>query len=92
MTDWDEDYDDEDEYEYDESDADLEEEFGPCPECGAEMSVDLEMCPACGYWLTAADPKGLWAGSSPVQGLRAFGKVVLIAILVAILSGVAMLL
>lgn len=91
MTDWDEDYDDE-EYEYDESDSDLEEEFGPCPECGAEMSVDLEMCPKCGYWLTAADRKALWAGSSSAQAMQTFGKVVLVALLVAILSGVAMLL
>lgn len=62
---------DEDDFddEYYEADWDEEgEEFEPpvrvCPECGAEVFGDLDMCPSCGHWLEAAprplDGKPTW--------------------------------
>jgi len=86
--DWDdeEDWDEEDEGYEEESD---EEATGLCPECRAEIHVDAEMCPSCGYWLTTADRHRMWDDESQVKGLMSVGKIVLVVILIALMSGLA---
>ncbi len=73
-----------DPYEQDDED---DEAIGLCPECRAEIHVDAEVCPSCGYWLTTADRHAMWDGDSPVQGFMSVGKVVLVVILIALMSG-----
>ena len=64
-----------------------QEETGPCPECGAELHVDAETCYACGHWLTTAERHKLWDGGSKARGAMSIGKVVLVAVLIALMSG-----
>lgn len=82
--DWDDDFED-GEFDSDEFD---DEAVGPCPECGAELHVDAEVCNACGYWLTTADRHKLWDEGSSVRGAMGVGKIVLVLILVVLLSGI----
>jgi len=83
--------------EWAEDDEDWDDEYeedgatGLCPECRAEIDVEAEMCPACGYWLTTADRHALWDGRSPVRGVMSVGKMVLVVILIVVMSGLAML-
>jgi len=79
-------WDDEDEDEFDESD----DATGRCPECQTEIHMDAEVCPSCGYWLTTADRHAMWDGTSPAKGLMSVGKVVLVVILIALMSGLAL--
>ena len=75
--------------------ADDYEEFvgatGGCPECGAEIDVEAEACPSCGYWLTTAERHTLWDGGSQVKGMMGVGKVALVVILIALMSGLLLL-
>jgi ribosomal protein L37E len=64
-----------------------EEESAPCPECGKEIFVDAEMCPACGYWLTTAERHAIWSGGSSSAKLLSVGKVLLVVVLIALMSG-----
>jgi len=64
-----------------------DEAAGPCPECGAELHVDAEVCNACGYWLTTEDRHKLWDGGSSVRGMMGVGKVLFVITLIALLSG-----
>jgi hypothetical protein len=57
------DFDDRDEDWYDEVD-DAEEMPGRCPECGGPVYEFADRCPACGYWLTAADRRKIWRADS----------------------------
>lgn len=86
MDEWDDDELDED---WDEEDDEASEydETGPCPECGVDLHVDAETCFACGYWLTTADRHKLWDGGSQVRGAMSVGKVVLVVVLIALMSG-----
>lgn len=45
----------------------------PCPDCGAEVHVEAEACPACGYWITDAERDAGWRDSSTSGRIRAFG-------------------
>ncbi len=80
-----------DDWDDDDNWADEYEEFvgatGGCPECGAEIDVEAEACPSCGYWLTTAERHTLWDADSPAKGAMNVGKVVLVAILIALMSG-----
>ncbi len=79
--------DDWDEAEDDWDDESEVEQTGPCPECGAELHVDAETCYACGHWLTTVERHQLWDAGSPVRGVLGVGKIVLVMVLVALLSG-----
>jgi hypothetical protein len=82
-------YDDghDDDYDDAEEEVDEEEEVAPCPQCGAEIFVDAEMCTACGHWLSVAERHALWSGGSQSNSLLSVGKVVLIVVLIALMSG-----
>lgn len=81
---WDEEDDDWD----DAHEEDFEhDETGPCPECGADLHVDAEACYACGHWLTTAERHQLWDAGSPVRGTMGIGKIVLVLVLIALMSG-----
>jgi hypothetical protein len=48
----------------DDPDADDADESAVCPECGGTMFLGADKCPACGYWLSAADRRALGTDSS----------------------------
>jgi hypothetical protein len=39
-----------------------DEETAPCPECGGPVYDVTDKCPACGYWLSAADRRAIRRG------------------------------
>jgi len=60
---------------------------GDCPECGAEIDVEAEMCPACGYWLTTAERHKLWDGGSRSKAALSAGQFVLVILLALLFLG-----
>ena len=84
----------EDDNDWDYAGEEFDEEFvvitGGCPECGTEIDVEAEVCPSCGYWLTTAERHTLWDADSPAKGAMSAGKVVLVVILIALMSGLAL--
>lgn len=77
-----------DEWEEDDWDDEADDdETGPCPECSAELHTDAETCFACGHWLTTAERHKLWDGGSQMRDAMGIGKVVLIVILIALMTG-----
>jgi hypothetical protein len=61
-----------------------------CPECGGPVHEFLDKCPACGYWLSAADRRALRPGESKPSWIRTTAIVVLVAIVFGLLvAGVA---
>lgn len=80
-----EDYEDGDDYPEDDCELHEEHQFAPCPECGAEMHVEAEMCPDCGYWLSTAERHALWDSGS--SSLLSTGKFFLVVLLVVLFLG-----
>ena len=62
-------------------------EYGPCPECGEEMDVEAEMCPACGHWLSTAERHKLWDGGSTAKAALSVGQKVLVIVLAVLFLG-----
>jgi len=82
-------YDDEEWYEDDDEPDDVPVR---CPECGELIPTFLDKCPACGYWLSAADRRRLRSGELKPKWVRLTTIVVLAGIIVALLAaGVAFL-
>jgi ribosomal protein L37E len=81
--------DDEDWYDDDDDESD-EEESGSCPECGGTVYEFTDKCPACGYWLSAADRRALWSNESKPAWVK-FTALVLLVALVLSLYGIAQL-
>ena len=78
-----------DDYDDDEPD---EEESGSCPECGAEIYEVADKCIACGYWISEADRRVMWSGTSQSTALKIVTKVVLGIILLMLVVGLVILL
>jgi hypothetical protein len=78
---------DDDEDWYDDENEPDDGESAPCPECGQPIPEFIDKCPACGYWLSAADRRALRAGESKPSWIRITAVVVLIAILLGLLAG-----
>ncbi|MHC4415290.1 MAG: hypothetical protein ACYS0G_08405 [Planctomycetota bacterium] len=57
-----------------------------CPECGAQMWDQAEICPSCGEWVVAGRPP--LKRSSRRGWIVLVAAIVLVAFLVAVLSGV----
>ncbi len=74
--------DDEDWYD---DDDDAEEDFIPCPECGKPIPEISDRCPACGYWLSAADRRSL----SRREAMPTWVKFTAFVLLAATLVGLA---
>jgi predicted amidophosphoribosyltransferase len=68
---------------YDDEVAD--EDFIPCPECGKPIPEISDRCPACGYWLSAADRRSL----SRREAIPAWAKFTAFLLLLAMLYGLA---
>lgn len=79
----DDNYDDEN-WDDDESDDPGDDVSAPCPECGEPIHVITGKCPACGYWMTAADRQTMYRGERKPLWL----KVTAIVLLMALLAGV----
>lgn len=78
------DWDDEDWYD----DPDEEpgaSEGGRCPECGGVIYDVVEMCPACGYWLTEADRQATWSSEARPAWVKLTAVLVLAAFLIWLL-------
>ena len=69
---------------YDDDDDAPDDEAARCPECGADVPIVADKCPACGYWLSEADRRAMWTGK-PLW-LRLTAIVVLVAFLLSILG------
>jgi hypothetical protein len=79
--------DDEDWYDDDSDDPD-DDESAPCPECGETVHVITGKCPVCGYWLSAADRRAIWASESRPMWLKVTAVVLLLVILASIAVGI----
>lgn len=77
-------YSSDDEIEWADSVDDEEDTAVPCPECGAEMSVYAEVCPACGHWLTEWEQRSAAGGAATTERIKKIGLVAL-ALLAALL-------
>jgi hypothetical protein len=85
--DWTDDIDDPDA----DDDVDPDDESAICPECGGHMFLGADKCPACGYWLTAADRRTLGTDSSQPQLIKIVAIVILAIMLVTMLiTGIRM--
>jgi hypothetical protein len=71
---------------YDDDSDELDEETAPCPECGETVHVITGKCPSCGYWLTAADRRAMWAGESKPLWLKVTTVVLLVVMLAGLFS------
>jgi hypothetical protein len=52
-----------------------------CPECGKQVSDFLDKCPACGYWLLAADRRQLRPRESHPVWVKATAVILLVIFL-----------
>jgi hypothetical protein len=74
----------------DDPDADADES-AICPECGGHMFPGADKCPACGYWLTAADRRALGTDSSRPRLVKVVAVVILAIMLITMLiTGIRM--
>jgi hypothetical protein len=83
-----EDWDDEDEDwtdDIDDPDVDNADESAVCPECGGTMFLGADKCPACGYWLSAADHRALGSGTSQPTHIRVMAAIILAIFLIGLL-------
>ncbi len=79
---YDDPYEDEDWYqEDDDSDDPGEEESAHCPECSGPVYEFTDRCPACGYYLTAADQHRLWSSRSRPRWITITAVVILVVLL-----------
>lgn len=82
----DENFDDEDWYSEDEDESYDDAEFGRCPECSAVVYEFSERCPACGYYLSAADRRRLFAGDSKPKWVLITAAVILVILVLGALT------
>jgi hypothetical protein len=75
---------DDEDWHDDENDSD-EPETGHCPECGGPVYEFSDKCPACGYWLSAADRRDLWSGETKPAWVKIAAVVVLVVLALSLL-------
>jgi hypothetical protein len=79
-------YGDEDWYSEDEDESNDDAETAHCPEC-SELVYDFsEKCPACGYYLTAADRRRLWASETKPKWVLITATVILVMLVLGALT------
>ena len=86
MTYDDSDVDEDDEDWHDDEDDSDETETGHCPECGGPVYEFSDKCPACGYWLSAADRRAMWASEKKPAWIKATALIILLVLLVGLLT------
>jgi uncharacterized paraquat-inducible protein A len=80
------DLDDEDWCSEDEDESYDDAEVGHCPECSAVVYEFSERCPACGYYLSAADRHRLFAGESKAKWVLITATVILVLLILGVLT------
>jgi hypothetical protein len=84
--DWDDDEEDwTDDIDLDDQGDDEDEQTAACPECGGNMFLGADKCPACGYWLSAADHRAMGTDASQPRHIRVIAAAILIALLLGML-------
>ncbi|HEY4234075.1 MAG TPA: hypothetical protein VGM76_11650 [Lacipirellulaceae bacterium] len=56
-----------------------------CPECGGHIFLGADKCPACGYWLSAADHRALGTDNSQPRFIRIATAIILALFLIGLL-------
>jgi hypothetical protein len=79
-------FDDEDWYSDDEDDSPDDAESAHCPECSAVVYEFTDRCPACGYYLSAADRRRLFAGDSKPKWVLITATVILVILILGVLT------
>jgi hypothetical protein len=74
---------------YDDEDEPDDYEPARCPECNEPIHAIADKCPACGYWLSVADRRAMWAGMSKPLWVKVTAAIVLVAFLLSLLAVVA---
>jgi ribosomal protein S27AE len=69
---------------YDDDDDETVEDDVACPECGGPIAEISDRCPACGYWLSAADRRTLGHGEATPSWVKFTAFVLLAAMLVGL--------
>jgi hypothetical protein len=82
----DDDFDDEDWYSEDEDETYDDAESGHCPECSEPVYDFSERCSACGYYLTAADRRRLFASGSKPKWVLLTATVILVILILGVLT------
>jgi hypothetical protein len=78
---------DEDEDWYDDADDESDDEgTAPCPECGEPVHGFTDKCPACGYWLSAADRRAMRESERKPGWLMVTAWVVLALFLIPVIA------
>lgn len=70
----------------DEPDKPDDAEATLCPECAEPIYEFNEKCPACGYWLTAADRRRLWSAESKPKWVLITATIVLAILMLGVLT------
>jgi hypothetical protein len=78
--------DEDDEDWYDDEDELDDEEAAPCPECGEPVHSFTDKCPACGYWLSAADRRAMRSGERRPGWIMITAWIVLAVFLIPIIA------
>jgi ribosomal protein L37E len=68
-----------------EDDVGDDDESISCPECGGHVYSGADKCPACGYWLSAADRRAAGTDSSQPKIIRTIVAAILVIFLIAML-------
>jgi predicted nucleic acid-binding Zn ribbon protein len=66
-----------------------DERVASCPECGATIYADAEMCPKCGHWLSEADRRAIETGIVRSLWFKIAVVVVLIAFVTVFVLAIA---
>jgi hypothetical protein len=66
-------------------DSDDDAETALCPECRGDIYLGADKCPACGYWLSAADHRAMGTDSSQPRHIRAIAAAILVVFLIGLL-------
>jgi hypothetical protein len=70
----------------DSSDESASVETGHCPECRGPVYEFTDKCPACGYWLTAADRRTIWSGASKPKWVLITAGIILVVLVLGMLT------
>lgn len=79
-------YDDEEWYDDDEDESYDDSETAHCPECSGPVYEFTNKCPACGYYLSAADRRRLWSSESKPKWVLITATVILVVLVLGALT------